>query len=168
MDGGDRYRELVSWAVMVVHRQRERGVVDSDEEKLINESIFRFTNCLTGLYDIKNQPVPFVYIHLVRVLTVVYLPVFAFIGGATCDAKAVHVVMNLLAILISNLFFVGIQSIASKFSDPFGNKIYDLRVVTMISRMPVACEAVLATELPAPELKLVRGTRAKARLATSR
>ena len=82
-----------------------------------------------------------------------YLPIFAFVVGSTCSLRIVQIIISSLAILISSIFFIGLQSIASKFSDPFGNMLYDLRVVKMISTMPVECENILTTHLPEDNFK---------------
>lgn len=146
--GGDRARELLTWATMAVRKQRNAGIIDDGEAKLLYENVQRYYHALSGLYDIKAQPIPFAYIHLVRVLTATYLPIFSFVVAATCKLRVTQIVISSLAVVMSGIFFIGLQSIASKFSDPFGNMVYDLRVVKMISAMPVECEAILSTHMP--------------------
>ena len=70
---GDRYRELIAWAIGVVQRERNDGRSDVGDAKLIIKAILRLRANLAVGYHMLGQPMPFfVYVHLVRVLTTCY------------------------------------------------------------------------------------------------
>ena len=79
---------------------------------------------------------PFVYVHLVRILTTCYLPVFAFVLARLGSRNpAVHT-LACVAICITCFFFLGINTVSVKLADPYGHDIDDLRIIAHCSAMP--------------------------------
>ena len=76
---GDRYRELISWTLKVVNEERDAGRCHGNDAWRLCSDILMLRGKLAVGYDLLGQPVPFVYVHLVRLLTICYLPVFAFV-----------------------------------------------------------------------------------------
>ena len=96
-------------------------------------------------YHRLGQPMPFVYVHLVRILTTCYLPVFAFVLARLGSRNpAVHT-LACVAICITCFFFLGINTVSVKLADPYGHDIDDLRIIAHCSAMPGACRAILTT-----------------------
>ena len=144
---GDRYRELLAWAVGVAQRERNDGRCDPEDAKRIVKPILRLRASLAVGYHRLGQPMPFVYVHLVRILTTCYLPVFAFVLARLGSRNpAVHT-LACVAICITCFFFLGINTVSVKLADPYGHDIDDLRIIAHCSAMPGACRAILTTGL---------------------
>ena len=107
--------------------------------------ILRLRASLAVGYHRLGQPMPFVYVHLVRILTTCYLPVFAFVLARLGSRNpAVHT-LACVAICITCFFFLGINTVSVKLADPYGHDIDDLRIIAHCSAMPGACRALLTT-----------------------
>ena len=142
---GDRYRELLAWAVGVAQRERNDGRCHPEDARRIVKPILRLRGSLAVAYHRLGQPMPFVYVHLVRILTTCYLPVFAFVLARLGSRNpAVHT-LACVAICITCFFFLGINTVSVKLADPYGHDIDDLRIIAHCSAMPGACRALLTT-----------------------
>jgi len=117
------------------------------DAKLMIKAILRLRANLAVGYHMLGQPMPFVYVHLVRVLTTCYLPVFAFVLGRLASREAaVHVLAN-VAICITCFFFLGINTVSTRLADPYGHDLDDLRIIAHCSEMPKGCRTILTTEM---------------------
>ena len=94
--------------------------------------------------------------HLVRLLTICYLPVFAFVLARLGSRTPEAIGLACVAIVIACLFFLGINTVSTKLADPYGHDLDDLRILSHCKLMPGACKSILTAELPA-------GTRASLR-----
>ena len=129
---------LLAWAVGVAQRERNDGRCDPEDAKRIVKPILRLRASLAVGYHRLGQPMPFVYVHLVRILTTCYLPVFAFVLARLGSRNpAVHT-LACVAICITCFFFLGINTVSVKLADPYGHDIDDLRIIAHCSAMP-AC-----------------------------
>jgi predicted membrane chloride channel (bestrophin family) len=155
-ESGDRYRDLVAWVVAVIVRERDRGRCHEQDARILLKNVLKFRGQLGTGYSIMGQPIPFVYVHLVRCLTTLYLPVFAFclarLGRFT--TKADHA-LALLAIWVTALFFLGINAVSAKLADPYGHDLHDLRILDHCACMPPCCKSLLSARIPAATLAAV-------------
>ena len=95
--------------------------------------------------------------HLVRLLTICYLPVFAFVLARLGSRTPEAIGLACVAIVIACLFFLGINTVSTKLADPYGHDLDDLRILLNCKLMPGACKSILTAELPT-------GTRASLRV----
>jgi len=154
---GDRYRELVAWTLKVVNEERDAGRCQGNDAWRLCSDVLMLRGKLAIGYDLLGQPVPFVYVHLVRLLTVCYLPVFSFVLARLSSRTPEAIGLACVAIAIACLFFLGINTVSTKLADPYGNDLDDLRILSHCRLMPGACKTILTAEIPP-------GTRASLRV----
>ena len=145
---GDRYREIIAWTQKLVNEERDAGRCHADDAWRLSSDILTLRGKLAVAYDILGQPVPFVYVHLLRLLNVCYLPVFAYVLGRLGSRRPSTIVLSCIAILIVNLFFLGINTVSTKLADPYGHDLDDLRILSHCKLAPTACRTILTSEIP--------------------
>ena len=133
---GDRYRELISWTLKVVNEERDAGRCHGNDAWRLCSDILMLRGKLAVGYDLLGQPVPFVYVHLVRLLTICYLPVFAFVLARLGSRTPEAIGLACVAIVIACLFFLGINTVSTKLADPYGHDLDDLRILSHCKLMP--------------------------------
>merc|ERR1719161_947051 len=98
----------------------------------------RFRGCLGTLWDFADFPVPFFWVHFVHLLTVIYLPLFAYMtatkytppaGGAYGE----RTVLGFVLVVMNATFVLGLTYIGRSFADPFGTELEDLSVLSFVS-----------------------------------
>ena len=84
-----------------------------------------------------------------RLLTICYLPVFAFVLARLGSRTPEAIGLACVAIVIACLFSLGINTVSTKLADPYGHDLDDLRILSHCKLMPGACKSILTPELPA-------------------
>ena len=86
------------------------------------------------------QPVPFFYIHLITIVSGIYLPLLTYIVAIEVDLhdqswqqKCSGFVVSLLAIVAVNLSIIGLQEVAMRLSDPYGEDAVHFPVMSFVS-----------------------------------
>merc|ERR1719456_369563 len=106
--------------------------------------------CFGTLYNFADQPVPFFYVHLVYFLSIFYLPLFAY--AIACNTEEGF---GWIAVLLNNMFVIGLRSIARILADPYGDDLEDLAVMDYVEVMLKGTRALLeAPEVPPLDAEL--------------
>jgi len=156
-----RYCEIIAWTQKLVNEERDAGRCHADDVFHLSGNILSLRGKLAVGYDILGQPVPFVYVHLLRLLTVCYLPIFAYVLGRLGSRRPSTIVLSCIAILFVNLFFLGINTVSTKLADPYGHDLDDLRILTHCKEMPGMCRTILTAEVPEETRASLRPTAEK-------
>ena len=94
--------------------------------------------------DFHAQPVPFFYVHLITVISGIYLPLFAYgvaVKVELSDSDDIfmklicHIVgfaSSGIAVIAVALSIIGLQEVGKKLSDPFGDDAVDLSVMSFV------------------------------------
>lgn len=144
---GDRYRALIAWALRLVADERDAGRCHANDAWLLDSNLLELRAKLAKNYDLIGRPVPFVYVHLVRVLTEIFVPVFAFALTRISRAPSDHA-LAVVAIVVTNFFFLAINITTKKLADPYGHDLDDIHILSLCKLMPGACARILETSAP--------------------
>ena len=87
-NGGGCYREVVAWAVEGVQQQHAAGLVDDRNTELLLIQILALRSKLGTLFDYADQPIPFPLIHLMYLVSILYLPLFAYAVAHTLQTAS--------------------------------------------------------------------------------
>lgn len=141
---------------------------------LIND-IKNLRRQLSSLYDFKQQPVPFFYVHMLNLLIALYLPLFSFavaknigsfeesylcvaqdegsfdgfdeLGFGVCTAHLQDEVVTVVVLLMFQILVVGLSQAGRQLSDPFGTDLVDMPVKRFVTFALQASEALMRAEL---------------------
>ena len=135
--GGAAYREVLTWATeeikeyLTLHRP---NLPATDNYRVMITIISAIRSSITALYEYADQPIPFIYIHMVNLTVVLYLPLFACcVATAIPQASASDEVLGALIVLTTVVIIVGIRLVGDAILDPFGPEIEDLSVLRNVT-----------------------------------
>jgi predicted membrane chloride channel (bestrophin family) len=135
--GGSAHREVIAWAVKVIKQQNlSRGISDHDSTTLMGE-VFAFRARMAALYDFSEQPIPFSYIHFIKLIIFIYLPLFGF--GVALNFSAdksgywTESVFGFLLVLFFSMALIGTRELAQRLQDPLGHDMEDLSVLHYVT-----------------------------------
>lgn len=135
-DGSATFKELCTWCQRDVHSALQKGMINAYQETQLQSHILDLRGAMDGLYDYTDQPTHFFYIHFLCMLTALYLPLFAtdnaFKAGWGNSHWGVEVVSALI-VITQNVFVVGLRILGQRMTDPFGEDLEDLSVITYIN-----------------------------------
>jgi hypothetical protein len=152
--GGSAYRELVTWCIAEITTAQKEGLIDGRLAYQYRELILRLRGSLGALYDHDDQRVSFYNVHLLALLSAIYLPLFAITAaldaGMGEDAYWVTDLVTGLVVLLQVMFVTGLRVLADLMSDPYGDDLNDLSVMHYINFTWTMSRRMLETELPEP------------------
>ena len=149
MDSGpDAHREVIVWVTTFVNEQLELGHVTAMEAWSLQNQILALRAKLASLYEYKDQPIPFVYIHMVYLLTSVYLPLFSYSMALSEPNTPCPEAVGGMLVLLNLIFVIGIRVLGSKLADPFGSDVEDLSTMHYVSSTNAASLHILHARLP--------------------
>jgi predicted membrane chloride channel (bestrophin family) len=143
-----KLRALIAWALRLVADERDAGRCDGSDAWLVISNLLQLRGKLATNYDLVGRPVPFVYVHLVRVLTEIFVPLFAFALTQISHGTITDHVLAVAAIVVTNFFFLAINITTKKLADPYGHDLDDLHILSLCELMPGACARILETSAP--------------------
>lgn len=147
--GSDVVKELCTWCQRDVRIARKAGYIDSVEANQLHSCILAFRAAMDGMYDYRDQPPHFFYIHFLCLLTVFYLPIFAidsaFSAGWGDDTAWGIDFLNGVIVLLQCVFVVGLRLLGQKMVDPYGDDVEDLSVLTYVETTLHICKIISTT-----------------------
>ena len=151
MDSGPTaYKEICTWCQNDVSLQLKAGHIDSYEATLLHNKILDFRASMDGIYDYRDQPTPFFYIHFLCLLSALYLPLFAVDNGYGAgwgdDSDLSIELVNGTIVLLGSIFVVGLRLLGQIMVDPFGDDLEDLSVLTYVASTIEASSNILRSE----------------------
>ena len=155
-EGGAGYRELLSWTLEILSEASRKGTLkDKLMGNLIKEIIQLHEN-IASLYDFEDQPIPFVYIHLIFFLCLFYLPLFAYSLAVTLPTNTGWVeVIGVIIVMLNTVFFLGLREVGHFLTDPYGSDLHDLSVMHYIeSTMLQSRQILTGHSLPAQNMDI--------------
>lgn len=128
--GGNAHREVISWCMQDVKDFADQGKLPWTVQMELHKQILAFRGVLGTLFDYADFPVPFFYIHLVWLLTDLYLLIFAY--AMALQYKGKDMWTGYFPVVMNMIFVIGLRHIGVKFADPYGNDIEDLPVMSFV------------------------------------
>lgn len=159
MDAGSAaFKELITWCQLQVGKAQEQPQQSVEEHGGGRLSVYEVTELqrrilqiradVDGIYDYRDQPSPYFYIHFICLLSALYLPLFAV--DSAYEAGWVHDNLawskELLAatmVLVQAIFVVGLRLLGQKMTDPYGEDWEDLSVITYVTTTIENCRIIL-------------------------
>ena len=137
-EGGSCYREILQWVQIEVENLREDQQVDETTASVLAERVINIQSSISQLYNFCDQPLIFFYIHLLYIVTIIYLPMFNLYACAIFSLEkgivnyAVEIV-QVCVIWLHHVFYTGMRELGKTLSDPFGMDYEDLSVMHYIN-----------------------------------
>lgn len=152
-NGGQCFNELLMWAIRDVQKLQEAKVIDARMSGEIRGSIQGFRSSMTALYNDKDQPIHFFYIHFLSLLTAFYLPLFAAataygVGGSDDGIHWSPEVLSFSIVFLQAVFVIGLRLLGQVMVDPYGDDLEDLSVLHYVQHAWNSSNRVLATRYP--------------------
>ena len=133
--GGSAYRELLQWVQVEIAKIHEDKRIDDQTARLMHNYVIDVQSHLSALFNYKDQPLIFFYIHLVVFITVLYLPLnsIEIASRMSADSHWISDVLGAFLVCLNNMFVSGLRELGKKLSDPFGLDYEDLSVMHYVA-----------------------------------
>ena len=79
------FKEVIGWLLRDIQEEDDAGLTGGTTVALRGK-VLALRTSLGALYDYSAQPIPFFYVHLITVISGIYLPLFAY--GVAVDVNA--------------------------------------------------------------------------------
>ncbi|KAL3923993.1 MAG: hypothetical protein SGILL_001319 [Bacillariaceae sp.] len=130
----DPIREVITWCVTDIHDALRQGHIDSHTAQDLRDQILRVRGIIADMYDHYEQPLQFIYIHFIVILTVIYLPLAAvYVSNEVAmsdSARWFSEMIGVLALLLQCIFVIGIRYVAQVMRIPYAGELESLPVLT--------------------------------------
>jgi predicted membrane chloride channel (bestrophin family) len=133
---GLAYREVVTWVVREVGALQKQKVISDKIEDAMWKEIVKLRDNLEVIFDIDDQPIPFVYVHLIYLMSSVYLPLMAYTLAYNVSVEAYShgvEVIGVMCLFLACLFVLGLRDVGFILQDPFGEDPQDLSVMHYVT-----------------------------------
>lgn len=144
--------ELVVWAMAEVTKAQTAGIMDNRMAQCYRDLMFRLRGNFGSLYDYADQPIGFFYVHFACLLSVTYLPLFtiqvALDAGVGDQAYWMYDILSGILVVIQATYVLGLQYIANRLSDPYGDDLEDLSIINYVNETWVLSRRILEADLP--------------------
>lgn len=133
--GGSAYREVVGWCLELLykqfHLQRQQSMDIITLQAMMNE-VLVLRGCIGSLFDYADQPIPFVYVHLLSFLTIFYLPLITYTTAVYLPTDSKYYFPDILGafvVFLNVIFVVGTREIGRAMICPYEDTPGDLSVL---------------------------------------
>lgn len=154
LDGGTgnaAYGEFLVWVLRCISSASSRGVLDAATTENMQSLVLQMRAGMTGLYDYQFQVIPFCYIHLVALLTNLYLILIAIAKGRLFapDASLERgLIFPLLALSFLSLSCLSLVEIGGRMQNPLGADDEDLPVHHLVDTTCKTSAAIIGAKPP--------------------
>ncbi len=114
--GGSGYRELIGWCLEIIYHHFHADLLDLNTMDRMVAEVLTLRGHIGGLYDYDDQPIPFVYVHLLTMLVDIYMPLLAYANATSVGNDVQGVIITFLAAI----YTLGLVAIGRALSDPYG------------------------------------------------
>lgn len=132
----DNVREVVTWCITDVHIALKQGYIDAHTAQDLRGQILKVRAIIADMYDHYDQPLLFIYVHFIVILTAIYLPLAAvYISHEVATSEAAHWfndVIGLLALLLQCMFVIGVRYVAQVMRIPYAGELESLPVLSFV------------------------------------
>jgi predicted membrane chloride channel (bestrophin family) len=150
--GGSCNREIIVWCMREVQTAQREGLLDNELANNMRSQILQLRAKIGSLYNAKDLPIPFFYIHFIVVLTTLYLPLFAVTMAVQIgDSWWTGDVIAGLIVVLQAIFVIGLRVLGMKMNDPFGDDLIDLSVMHYVDFTWTQSNRILLSHFPAEE-----------------
>jgi hypothetical protein len=153
--GGSGHRELLVWCMNEIKLAHEAGeLTDPELINTLRHEILKLRAAMGKLFDAKDLPIPFFYVHFICFLTMMYMPLFAFTSAMKAGSgETKHWLADVIAglvVFLQAIFVDGLRILGQKMSDPYGDDLEDLSVIFFIEFTWTNSNRILSAVYPNP------------------
>lgn len=134
--GPATFKELIRWAHAEIGHAQEEGALTDYQAAQLQQCVLGLRTNMDGIYNFCDQPTHFFYIHFLCLLSALYLPIFAidnaFQAGWGDDGSWAVELLTGTIVVLQAIFVVGLRLLGQKLSDPFGDDLEDLSILTYV------------------------------------
>jgi hypothetical protein len=133
---GLAYREVLSWVVRDIGALQKQKIISDKIEDAMWKEVVKLRENLEVIFDMDDQPIPFVYVHLIYLISTVYLPLMAYTlayNVSVADRSHGVEVIGVLCLFLACLFVLGLRDLGFILQDPFGEDLQDLSVMHYVT-----------------------------------
>jgi len=153
--GGSCNRELIAWCMKDIATAQAKGQLDKELANELRHQILQLRAKIGQLYNAKDLPIPFFYLHFISLLAALYLPLFAVTSGIKAgtgqEVYWVADVVGGLVVFLQSIFVIGLRILGQKISDPYGDDLVDLSVIHYVTFTWTQSNRVLMSHFPEAE-----------------
>ena len=132
----DPVREVITWCITDVHDALKQGYIDPHTAQDLRRQILQVRGTIADMYDHYDQPLLFIYVHFIVILTAIYLPLAAvYISHEVATSETAHWfndVIGLLALLLQCMFVIGVRYVAQVMRIPYAGELESLPVLSFV------------------------------------
>ena len=156
-EGCSSMNEILMWCIKEIQLQQISGRIDARMSGELRGSIQKIRNDMESLYQDKDQPIHFFYIHFLCILTAFYLPLFAITnaygvssssGDSNIGVNYISEIVSGLIVLLQAIFVIGLRLLGQVMVDPYGDDLEDLSVIHYIEHTWLSSNRILQTRFP--------------------
>ena len=151
--GQGAYLQVVQWALLVISAASERedgtGVHFMKIHSMENE-ILLFRRSCAALYAYHFQVIPYVYTHMISLVSALYLVTYAVLKGTafTPDSSlAFGLAFPFLSLLLMTISCIGLIEVGSTLANPWGGEFEDFCVLHFIDSAAVHTRSLVHSSL---------------------
>ena len=123
--------------MMDIQHAKKKGLLDNELANLLRQQVLELRAKIGQLYNAKDLPIPFFYVHFIILLTALYLPLFsvsaALKAGTGSDVYWSADVVAGLVVVFQAIFVLGLRILGQKMNDPYGDDLIDLSVIHFVN-----------------------------------
>lgn len=149
--GDAAMNEILMWCLDEVERTHtEMKHFDHHLASAFRKEIFLLKDDMGEIYDHDDFPLSFYYRHFICLLAALYLPLFtaqmALTTGTAEHKLWANDLISALVVFLQNVYLLGLRNIAVKLSDPYGDDVEDLCVLTFVNEAWVESHRLYSAE----------------------
>ena len=146
--GGACYREVLGWAMNLLF-QAKKGFLDMMVYSNLATETLQLRGAIGTLYDYEDQPIPYVYVHLMYSITLLYLLLFAYFVATSLSVDNHHLrdIVGVIVVSIFSMIAIGILEIGRLMSQPYKTDLSDLSVMHYINFTWMSSRRILIGKL---------------------
>mmetsp|Transcript_37448 Transcript_37448/g.45740 ORF Transcript_37448/g.45740 Transcript_37448/m.45740 type:complete len:416 (-) Transcript_37448:224-1471(-) len=155
--GSSAALELLTWVMMEVEDALSAELLDCRHACQFRDHVMQMKESILTVFDYKDHPIPFFYIHFLCLLSIIYLPLYsinaAFSLGTAHDSSWPKDLYTAFVVLLQAIFVIGLRVLGQKFADPFGSDLEDLSVMHYCNNTWKLSKRILLSPRPSPDPK---------------
>jgi hypothetical protein len=130
----DPVREVITWVVTDINDALRQGFIDPHTAQDLRGQVLRVRGIIADMYDHYEQPLQFIYVHFIVILSVFYLFLLTiYISHEVNTSESAHwfnEVVGFLALLLQCTFVIGIRYVAQVLRIPYAGELESLPVLS--------------------------------------
>lgn len=155
--GGAAYREVLTWATEEIKEYltlHKPVLPATDNYRIMITVVSAIRAAINALYEYADQPIPFIYMHLINLTVYLYLPLFAYcVATAIPQESGSDELLCALILVTTVVIIVGIRLVGDAILDPFGPEVEDLTVLRYVTFTLTASRRIYLASNPTKKKK---------------